>query len=184
MKQIANFLFEGRMLKEIPRSGYHFLGKGNESIAEHSFMVTLIAYVMSELVPDVNAQRLISMCLLHDLPEARTGDLNSVQKRYVNSREDKALSDLTENIPFATSVKSLATEFNKGQSQESQLAHDADQLALLLDLKTMSDMGHLPADKWIPSVKGRMKTEIGMNLAQQILNSDPDEWWMQAALNR
>lgn len=184
MNHIANFLFEGRMLKEIPRSGYHFLGKGKESVAEHTFMVAFIAYVMTKLIPDVNAERLISMCLLHDLPEARTGDLNSVQKQYVNSSEDKALSDLTENIPFGASVKSLSTEFNEGQSQESRLAHDADQLALLLDLKAISNMGHLPADKWISSVKGRMKTETGMDLAQQILNGDPDEWWMKAVQNR
>ncbi len=34
MKNIANLLFEAKMLKEIPRSGFHFLGSGKESIAE------------------------------------------------------------------------------------------------------------------------------------------------------
>jgi putative hydrolase of HD superfamily len=36
MKNIANLLFEAKMLKEIPRSGFHFLGSGKESIAEHT----------------------------------------------------------------------------------------------------------------------------------------------------
>jgi putative hydrolase of HD superfamily len=35
MKRIADLLFEARILKEIPRSGFHFLGVGRESIAEH-----------------------------------------------------------------------------------------------------------------------------------------------------
>ena len=47
MKKIANLLFEAKILKEIPRSGYHFLGAGKESVAEHSFSTTFIAYVMS-----------------------------------------------------------------------------------------------------------------------------------------
>ena len=46
MKRIANLLFEAKMLKEIPRSGYHFLGSGRETVAEHSFMITFIALNM------------------------------------------------------------------------------------------------------------------------------------------
>jgi putative hydrolase of HD superfamily len=69
MKNIANLLFEAKMLKEIPRSGFHFLGSGKESIAEHTFSTTFIAYVMSHLEPDIDALKLISMCLVHDLPE-------------------------------------------------------------------------------------------------------------------
>ena len=75
MKKIAHLLFEAKMLKEIPRSGFHFLGAGKESIAEHSFCTTFIAYVMSQLEPTVDALKLTTMCLVHDLPEARTGDL-------------------------------------------------------------------------------------------------------------
>ena len=87
MKKIANLLFEAKILKEIPRSGYHFLGVGKESVAEHTFSTTFIAYVMSQLLPDADALKLIAMCLLHDFPEARTGDLNAVHKQYVTKDE-------------------------------------------------------------------------------------------------
>ena len=43
MENIARLLFEAKMLKDIPRSGYHFLGVGKESGAEHSFMTTIVA---------------------------------------------------------------------------------------------------------------------------------------------
>ena len=72
-KSIANLLFEAKMLKEIPRSGFHFLGAGKESVAEHTFSTTFIAFVMSQLEPEIDALKLISMCLVHDLPEARIG---------------------------------------------------------------------------------------------------------------
>ncbi|MDM8537595.1 HD domain-containing protein, partial [Desulfobacterales bacterium HSG17] len=91
MENIANLLFEAKMLKEIPRSGYHFLGTGKESVAEHSFMITFIAFAMSEMEKKADAKKIISMCLVHDLPEARTGDLNYVQKQYVTPDEKKAV---------------------------------------------------------------------------------------------
>lgn len=80
MKNIANFLFEAGMLKRTPRSGFQFLGSGVESVAEHIFRTTYIGYTLGKLVLDVNVDRLVKMCLFHDLPEARTGDLNYVNK--------------------------------------------------------------------------------------------------------
>ncbi len=38
------------------------------------------------------------MCLFHDLPEARIGDLNYVNKKYVQANEEKAIADATEAI--------------------------------------------------------------------------------------
>jgi putative hydrolase of HD superfamily len=113
MKHIADLLFEAKMLKEIPRSGYHFLGAGNESIAEHTFNTTFIAYVMSQLDSGIDALKLITMCLLHDLPEARIGDLNTVQKTYVTADEAKALKDTTRHIPFGSSITGLLKEFSQ-----------------------------------------------------------------------
>ncbi|MCK7513671.1 MAG: HD domain-containing protein [Desulfobacterales bacterium] len=55
MKRIADLLFEARMLKEIPRSGFQFLGAGRESVAEHVYTTTFIAYVMTQLHPEIDA---------------------------------------------------------------------------------------------------------------------------------
>ena len=67
MQSIANFLFEVGMLKRTPRSGLQFLGSGSESVAEHAFRVTCIAYVLARLEPDADEARLIKLCLLHDV---------------------------------------------------------------------------------------------------------------------
>ena len=100
MKNIANLLFEAKMLKEIPRSGYHFLGVGKESVAEHCFSTVFIAFVMSRIQPEADALKLLSMCLIHDLPEARTGDHNYVNKKYVKTDEEGALRDQVQNLQF------------------------------------------------------------------------------------
>jgi putative hydrolase of HD superfamily len=178
MKDIANLLFEAKMLKEIPRSGFHFLGAGQESIAEHTFSTTFIAYVMAQLDPEIDALKLITMCLVHDLAEARTGDLNTVNKTYVTADEAKALEDTTRHLPFGSSMTGLIKEFNENHSTEAQLAHDADQLALILELKYLSDIGYAPPDTWLPHVLKRIKTKIAKKIAQSIMQTHRDDWWL------
>jgi putative hydrolase of HD superfamily len=177
MKRIANLLFEAKMLKEIPRSGFHFLGAGNESVAEHSFCTTFIAYVMSQLEPDVNALKLISMCLLHDLAEARVGDLNTVHKKYVHTDETAALEDTARGLAFGQNLMNLVREYNEARTTEAQLSHDADQLALILELKDLMDIGYKPPKGWIENVVKRVKTETGRKIGRAIMSTQRDDWW-------
>jgi len=178
MKKIAKLLFEAKILKDIPRSGYHFLGVGKESVAEHSFSTTFIAYVMSELESDVDALKLISMCLVHDLAEARIGDLNTVHKQYLSADEDRALADTTRGLAFENRLKELVREYNEGLTTEAKLAHDADQLALILELKDLVDIGYQPPNSWLSNVMERVKTKTGREIAAAIMDTRRDEWWL------
>ena len=184
MKNIADLLFEAKILKEIPRSGYQFLGAGKESVAEHSFSVAFIAYVMSQLVPEVDSLKLISMCLIHDLPEARTGDLNTVHKKYVNANESQALEDTIRGLTFGKNMVDLVQEFKAGHSKEAQLAHDADQLALILDLKDLIDIGYKPPKTWIQNIIDRLKTKTGQKIADAIMTTRRDDWWLKNSVDK
>ncbi len=179
MKKIASLLFEARILKEIPRSGYHYLGVGKESVAEHSFCTTFIAYVMSELLPEVDSLKLIHMCLLHDFAEARIGDLNTVHKKYVRADESKALEDATAGLAFGEHMTALINEFGDGKTVEAKLARDADHLALILELKELLDIGYEPPKTWIENVIGRLQTETGQEIAGAIMRTGRDEWWLE-----
>ncbi|MEA1969776.1 MAG: HD domain-containing protein [Thermodesulfobacteriota bacterium] len=178
MNKIAELFFEAKTLKELPRSGYQFLGSGKESVAEHSFMVSFICLTISRMEPDLDAEKLISMALIHDLPEARTGDLNYVQKKYVRAREDKAIADMTEGLTFGREFAELMEEFNRGETREARLANDADQLSFILELKKLMDTGAKAPEKWLPIVINRLKTELGKQLAQSIVDSNWDDWWL------
>jgi len=178
MKNIAAFLFEANILKKIPRAGYHFLGVGKESVAEHSFSASFIAYVMSMMTPEIDSLKLISMCLVHDLPEARIGDQNYVQKKYVTIDEEKAVADATKHLPFGQSISDLIKEFNEQATDEAKMAYDADQLSFILDLKSIADTGHKSPEQWLPVVKQRLKTDMGKKLAEEIMSTAWDAWWM------
>ena len=150
MKNIANFLFEAGMLKRTPRSGFQFLGSGAESVAEHIFRTTYIGYSLGEAGTGTsNVDRMIKMCLFHDLPEARTGDLNYVNKKYVEANEEKAVEDLAATLPFGQEIRELLTEFREGKTAEARLARDADQLEMILALKEYKDLGNKYADEWL-----------------------------------
>lgn len=178
MEKIADFLFEAGMLKRIPRSGYQFLGGGKESVAEHSFMITTIAFVLSRMDPEVDAGKLLAMCLVHDLPETRTGDLNYVQKKYCHADEARAIADQARGLPFGDEYKALMDEFNACETHEARLAKDADQLAFILDLRALIDTGHNGADKWLTVVMERLVTDTGRQLADAILSRSWDDWWL------
>lgn len=178
MQKIANLLFEAKILKEIPRSGFQFLGAGKESVAEHVFSTSFIAYVMSQLEPGIDALKLISMCLIHDLPEARMGDLNTVHKKYVAADEGRALEDAVRGLDFSRNLLDLMAEYNAGLTPEARLAHDADQLALIIELKDLMDIGYKPPKGWIENVLKRVKTETGKKIAQAIMSTQRDDWWI------
>jgi putative hydrolase of HD superfamily len=177
MKRIANFLFEAGMLKRTPRTGFQFLGSGAESVAEHIFRTVYIGYTLGRLAENIDTDKLIKMCLFHDLPEARTGDLNYVNKKYVKSDTNKAVDDLAETLPFGEEIRELILEFEKEETLEARLAHDSDQLELILALKEHKDLGNTYAEEWIAFALKRLRTDVARELAETILETDSSLWW-------
>lgn len=176
--QIVNLLHEMGMLSSLPRSGFAFLGSGKQSVAEHSFRVALVAYALAHLINHpLDFHKLVMMCLLHDLPEARIGDLNYVQKKYVIPQLDKALNDIKEASFLGPQMIEWIQEYEEGKSLESQLAHDADQLELLLVLKQEEEKGNQRAQAWMANAKKRLQTEIGKQVAEIISQTSSDAWW-------
>jgi len=179
---IARFLFEGSMLKHTWRTGYPFLGKGRESVAAHTFGVILSAMMLAKNVPGVDMGKLLKLCLVHDLPEARTGDANAVHKRYVNIDEESAITDMIQGLPGGEEIADLLSEFRECNTLESVLAHDADKLDMLLSLKEHLDTGSSDAALWIPYVKERLKSDGAKALAGAILKEHWASWWMRQLL--
>jgi putative hydrolase of HD superfamily len=121
------------------------------------------------------------LLLHHDLAEARTGDLNYMQKRYAKADEEKAIQHQVRDLPevMADSIRSLTTEFNESKTPEAILARDADQLDFLVELKEQKDLGNKYADDWIRYALKRLQTDAAKELARDILTTDWTEWWFE-----
>ncbi|MGA3279620.1 MAG: HD domain-containing protein [Smithella sp.] len=179
MDSLANFLFEVGMLSRTPRSGYQFLGSGKESVAEHVLRTVFVGYTLCKMDDSLDEFRVLKMCFLHDLPEARTGDMNYVNKKYVNVDEEKAVSELTESLFFGDDIKAAIDEFNRKETKESLITRDADQIALILQLKECGDLGNKYSEEWIDFALQRLNTENGKKLAERIIKTDSSQWWFK-----
>jgi putative hydrolase of HD superfamily len=179
MKDVVNFLFETGMLKKTPRTGFQFLGSGGESVAEHILRTLFVAFALCKMAPEADENRVLKLCLFHDLPEARTGDMNYVNKKYVTVNEEKAVRELTETLFFGDEIKSAIDEFNAHRTTEAIIAHDADQLALILLLKEYGDLGNKYSQEWIAYARKRLGSEKAKKLAECVLQTDSSEWWFK-----
>jgi len=179
MESIVDFIFEVGMLKKTPRTGFQFLGTGCESVAEHVLRTVFIGYALCRLLPEADESRVLKMCLFHDLPEARTGDMNYMNKKYVTVDEEKAVRELTEPLFFGEDIKAAIAEFNGRETLESRLAHDADQLALIFQLKEYGDLGNKYSREWIEFALKRLLTDTARRVAEALMETDSSHWWFK-----
>jgi len=176
LTRLADFLFECGMLRKTPRSGYQFLGSGNENVAEHSFRTAVVGFVLARMA-GADAQRTVMMCLFHDLHEARTGDFNYVNRIYNKSARTQALADALAGTGLADDLLPLWEELERTETREATLAQDADQIDLMLNLKEESDLGNKYADKWLEAAVKRVRTPEGRELARTVMETDHTDWW-------
>jgi putative hydrolases of HD superfamily len=176
LTRLADFLFEAGMLRRTPRTGYQFLGTGGENVAEHSFRTAVIGFVLAKLA-GADPARTAMLCLFHDLPEARTGDFNYVNKMYNQSDPRRALADALAGTGLEGDVMPMFHELEASESLEARLAQDADQLDLIVNLKEEQELGNQYAAKWIACSVERLRTGEARELAKAVIETDHTEWW-------
>src|ERR1044072_781769 len=154
---IVNFLFEVGMLAHTPRSGFYFLGSGEQSVAEHIHRVVYIGFVLSWMEKPVDTEKVLKMCLLHDLAEARVSDLNYVHQKYIERHEEAAIKDLTASLPFGGEITEVIEEYEDRKSKEAIIAKDADNLEWIISLKERVDNGNTRAEEWMAPAIKRLK---------------------------
>lgn len=146
-------------------------------MAEHTNRASYIGFVLASMDKSVDMSKVLKMCLLHDLAEARVSDLNYVHQKYAETKEEKAIEDLAANVPFGEDIKNIITEYEKRESKEAKFAKDADNLEFLLSLKEQVDIGNKRAESWISPLLKRFLTEEAKQLANTIIETDSDHWW-------
>ena len=174
--RLIDLIHDAGMLRHTPRSGYAFLGTGSESVAEHSYRMSVIGLVLARLA-GADAGRVLELCLFHDLHEARTGDFNYVNHRYDTCRAREALADAVEGTGLEDELLSVHDEFEARETLEARLARDADQLDLICNLKAELDRGNAFAAQWLESAVQRLRTPWAKELAEEALAADHNRWW-------
>jgi putative hydrolase of HD superfamily len=178
--QIANFIYETGIHSKTPRSGFWFLGSGEQSVAEHLFHTAMIAYTLAHLEPKADKNKMILMALVHDIGEGRTSDHNYVHQRYGRLAEGQAVSDISASVPFGKEIMELFKEEQTRTTLEAKLVKDADILEWIVTLRGEEVKGNEKAKKWIDIAMKRLKTNTAKKLGKVLLKMNPDDWWFDA----
>ena len=110
LSSIVNFLFEAAALKRLQRTGWQILGDNQESIAEHTFMVCVISFVLAvKLKADL--EKVLIIALFHDFEEARTGDVYKLADLYTQVDKKKAITDAFSKLPQSAKISKLIAEY-------------------------------------------------------------------------
>ncbi|MGN0460564.1 MAG: HD family hydrolase [Ruminococcus sp.] len=145
--KLLDILNTASRLKDNTRHSWTPKGR-RESVAEHSWRLSLFAYFIKDEFPEVDIDRVIRMCILHDMGEAFTGDIPSFKK--TDTDEDKELSALfgwVESLPenFRNELMDLYREMLEQKTDESRLYKALDKLEAAVahneaDLSTWIDL--------------------------------------------
>jgi len=182
-KKLVNFLFETRILKYLPKSSLSYLRSPFlENVAEHTFYVTIIAWILAEL-EKANKDKVIKMALIHDLAEARGGERNLINKFYSQTlNEPRIIKEISREHNLKNfEIEKLFQEFFEEKTREAKITKDADILGDMLMEKEVFDSGNQKAKRWLAVSLSRLKTKSGKDLGKLLIGTDSDAWWLEIA---
>ena len=133
-REFLDILHVAERLKDATRHCYTSGGR-HESVAEHSWRLALMAFLLRDEFPEADMDRLIRMCLIHDLGEAFTGDIPTFRKtQAVERREEALLDDWVASLPAPCreEMAALYREMAERQSTEARIYKALDGLEALI----------------------------------------------------
>ena len=145
-RELLEILHIAERLKDATRHCYTSQGR-HESVAEHSFRAALMAYFLRDEFPDADMDKVIKMCLIHDLGECFTGDIPTFDKtKQDEEMEEEALTNWVKELPkyYTVEMQALYKEMNELETQEAKIYKAIDCLEAVLQ-HNESDL-----ETWIP----------------------------------
>ena len=118
-----------------------------ESVAEHSWRIALMALFMQDEFPELDINKVIRMCLIHDLGECFTGDIPSFEKTAADTaREDGLLARWVAGLPqpYCRDMAALYAEMDALETPEARLYKALDKLEAVIS------HNESPLDTWLP----------------------------------
>lgn len=171
-------------LKGVRRTGWLDRGVDPaivESVADHSWSVALLAWLLAAGDASLDADKVLRMALVHDLAEAITGDLtpydgNDTSERdwaFLNQRherspemararheaEEAAIARIASSLPdmAAAELRGLWAEYDSRVSREACFVKEVDRLeAFLQSLRYLSTNPGLPVDSFRRDVEAEL----------------------------
>ena len=137
---ISDFFFQIAGLKTLPRTGWKMKLnlKDSESVAEHSYMMSVMAMIMSDM-KNINTEKIIKMSILHDWAESKIGDFmpDEITVEKKTELEEYAMAELLDDLPskIKNDYYDIWNDYKENLSDESRFVHELDKLEMALQGK-------------------------------------------------
>ena len=133
-------------LRDTTRHCYTPKGR-HESVAEHSWRISLMAYLIADEFPQADMNKVIKMCLIHDLGECFTGDIPTFDKTDADRvTEEQLLNNWVQTLPepIRSEWSALFAEMEERKTLEAKINKSMDSLEALIshnesELSTWAD---------------------------------------------
>eukprot|EP00584_Thalassiosira_punctigera_P004068 CAMPEP_0172526662 /NCGR_PEP_ID=MMETSP1067-20121228/1524_1 /TAXON_ID=265564 ORGANISM="Thalassiosira punctigera, Strain Tpunct2005C2" /NCGR_SAMPLE_ID=MMETSP1067 /ASSEMBLY_ACC=CAM_ASM_000444 /LENGTH=217 /DNA_ID=CAMNT_0013310217 /DNA_START=192 /DNA_END=845 /DNA_ORIENTATION=- len=174
-----DFLTLTRALKTTKRTGWVMRGVHNpESIADHMYRMSLMSMIASFSDGALDTNRCIKLALIHDLAEARVGDItphcgvSDDEKHRLELETMEQISSMLGPKMGGDEILSLWKEYEDGQTEEARLLKDLDKIEMILQAQEYETEGshEKSLDQFFTSTEGKWRTETGRAWAEEIVS--------------
>lgn len=144
--EFLQFLHRVEKLKSVPRHCWTADGV-RESVAAHSWRMTVMALLLRDVFPQVDMDKVMRMCVIHDMGEAITGDIPTFEKTESdNATEQQQVHGLFATLPqpLDSELTALFDELEAEQTPEAKVYKAIDRMEAVLQHNEAS------LDTWLP----------------------------------
>jgi len=138
LHNLVKFFETAGRLKRTPRAGWIEIGiRQPESVADHTFRTSILCMIYADM-EGLDQLKLLRMALIHDLPEAITGDLTPSKKtKESKERENTAIKQILDLLPKKQREKYLTdwNEYQEGKTKEAKAVRQLEKLEMALQAK-------------------------------------------------
>ena len=134
VRKYLDIIHIAERLKDTPRHCTTSHGR-TESVAEHSWRISLMALLLRNEFPDVDINKVVNMCLIHDLGECFTGDIPTfIKTDSERETEDSLLQKWLNSMPTEVSndLTALLSEMEAQKTAEAKIYKALDKLEALI----------------------------------------------------
>ena len=166
VERTYHLLADTMKLKHLARTGWKRTASPNESVADHSFGVAIIALALAKMesLNPTDEALLLKRALLHDLHEVKIGDLTPDEKKKTMPDEAGVELEMLTGTHLEDELPNL-----QSHSRLAVLANDADKLDMLLRAIENANAGNAKMGDFVSSALQQIKSESGKKIAKLAL---------------
>ncbi len=182
-QRVTDFFFEIASMRRLIRSHSQVISGANDNIADHSFRAAIIGLVVAD-AEKCDQNKVLKMCLFHDVVETRTGDANFINHLYVELKEKGARQDQMKGLSIEKEIAGLMDEYEEGKTTEAIVAKDADLLDQMILQQEYFFGDNTNRSAWQHHTETRLKTKTAKEIAASIKKANPFDWVYRLAKDK